>query len=208
MTRADLIAKARAELNRAKGEITSPAEDRLISVADALMDVLTADSLAQPPAEAAPRPEPPHWQHRDPCAKVQAWDMNNVPCSCPKGWPRWFKGPAEPPVPSALEQQLATLADVTRQSADAWAAANRERDALRLRAEGAEASFASLRAVVTGLSRQLLPMFDALVELLSDYPEMAAEARTLSDQLTALRVSLGEPADRTTLDAPQPEAQS
>ena len=31
--------------------------------------------------------------HHNSCPKALAWDIPNVPCECPKGWPRWKEKP-------------------------------------------------------------------------------------------------------------------
>src|SRR5574343_437356 len=43
-----------------------------------------------------------HKEHHFSCPKTQAWDIDNVPCSCPRGWPRT---PHAMPLPADVAAQ-------------------------------------------------------------------------------------------------------
>src|SRR5574343_311723 len=48
-----------------------------------------------------------HKEHHFSCPKTQAWDIDNVPCSCPRGWPRT---PYAMPLPADVAaQEIAAL---------------------------------------------------------------------------------------------------
>lgn len=87
--------------------------------------------------------------HHSRCWQSQAWDVDNVPCSCPSGWPRKEEPAMSEPRDEWMSRALraeAALRDISELMADAGVPGGTPLPAgviwLRDRAERAEAKVA------------------------------------------------------------------
>jgi hypothetical protein len=75
--------------------------------------------------------------HHSRCQKALAWDIPNVPCTCPRGWPRKAVAPRTPePTPAReIEKQQAVIDKM----ADAVSASNQRNRELEAEAQALRA---------------------------------------------------------------------